>query len=266
MTDVRVQIGSSHQVLPGFVNVDIRPIDGATRGHAADLRFAEDSSVELLFTNAVFEHLFLGQQLLALREWRRAVGPDGTVVCLGIPNFPEIARRYLAGAPGILGERFDLYHVYRYTHGDPDAQTYTDWRRVSPARSRNRSPDEWLPQLHKSIFDASTVSELFVSGGFPGTNVFEYAFPGEPYPLNLGAVTADIRVGLAAVPGIHRWIDVDTIRALEPDEVVPAMAQKALELADRRVSRRTEWRGRLRRSSARRASDGVRAVRRSRRR
>ena len=39
-----------------------------------------------------------------------------------------IARLYLAQAPGVLGERFDLFNVYRYTHGDPEASTAVTWR------------------------------------------------------------------------------------------------------------------------------------------
>lgn len=242
---MRVQVGSSHQQLDGFVNVDIRPVGGtARRGHAADLSFAGDGEVELLFSNAVFEHLYLGQQVAALREWRRVTGDGGSVVCLGIPNFPEIARRYLAGAPGILGPTFDLYHVYRYTHGDPEGQTYADWSRVSPARARNRAPDEWLPQLHKSIFDPATVTALFAGAGFEPV-VFEYAFPSEPYPLCIGVVTgAGVDEALDAVPDVHRWMERDSIvRTDDPRGSV--LAVKAEELAAGRHRRRDVLRRRV---------------------
>lgn len=245
---MRVQIGSSHQALPGFTNVDIRPVgENTKRGHAADLSFALDGQITLLFSNALFEHLYLGHQSTALREWRRAV--SGTVVCLGIPNFPEVARRYLEGAPGILGDTFDLYHVYRYTHGDPEGETYVDWGRVSPSRTRNVAPDEWLPQLHKGIFDPVTVTTLFTQAGFDPV-VFEYAFPGEPYRLNLGVVAGSgLDVGLDAVPGVERWVDRTTILRA-PAATGSVLARMAIALADQRHRRRDVARRRLGRSWA----------------
>jgi hypothetical protein len=45
--------------------------------------------------------------------------PGGVVCYWGIPDFANIAWFYLERRPGIVGPVFDLFNVYRYTHGDP---------------------------------------------------------------------------------------------------------------------------------------------------
>ena len=57
---------------------------------------------------------------------------------------------------------FDLYNVYRYTHGAPEGQE--SW---------------WLGQLHKSLFDASEVATLLSASGFAQYAIFCYAYPGD---------------------------------------------------------------------------------------
>jgi hypothetical protein len=73
------------------------------RGHAGDLSFASDGTVEVLFSHAVFEHVYPAHRLTVLREWRRVVAPEGVIICLGLPDFEAIAKAYLAGGPGTTG-------------------------------------------------------------------------------------------------------------------------------------------------------------------
>jgi hypothetical protein len=77
---------------------------------------------------------------------------------------------YLEKGPGILGPLFDLYHVYRYTHGEPEQV---------PA-------DGYFEQLHKSLFDAEEVNTLVRGAGFPSCVVFSYRYPGEGVAVCLG--------------------------------------------------------------------------------
>jgi hypothetical protein len=74
--------------------------------------------VSLAFSNAFFEHLYRDQRLPHLRRSRESLQPDGACCYMGIPYVRNIATFYLEGGPGIIGPRFDLYEVYRYTHGD----------------------------------------------------------------------------------------------------------------------------------------------------
>ena len=138
---MRLNVGSSQRQLPGFVSLDVRPVGhGVRRGHAGDLSFAADGSVQVLFVNAVFEHVFLAHHLRVLREWRRVLASNGAIVCLGIPDFESIARLYLDRATGIVSERFDLFNVYRYTHGSPEMETVPLWSRWDPAWHVNSGP------------------------------------------------------------------------------------------------------------------------------
>ena len=104
---------------------------------------------------------------------------------MGIPYFPNIARLYVEQGPGTAGPVFDLYNVYRYTHGDPEGQEA--W---------------WLGQLHKSLFDAEEVAALLAPSGFGAYVLFCYGYPGDvnEVPVTMGfyatceaAAPADLR-------------------------------------------------------------------------
>ena len=79
-----------------------------------------------------------------------------------IPDFREVANAYLNHLPGHTGRSkyFDLFHVYRNTHGDPEM-----------------TPKYWLPQLHKSLLDKETMRELLITSGFKYFAIFTYTVP-----------------------------------------------------------------------------------------
>ena len=99
------------------------------------------------------------------------MGSGGVCCYIGIPYFKNIAKFYLESAPGTAGPVFDLYNVYRYTHGDPE-----------------RVPGWWLKQLHKSLFDEEEINTLLSQAGFGSFVIFSYSFPGDVHemPVNLG--------------------------------------------------------------------------------
>ena len=163
---MRLNVGSSARGVPGFLGVDVRPNGpGVRRGHAADLSFAPDGSVDVLFSHAVFEHVFPAHHLSVLREWRRVTAPNGAIVMTGIPNFEVVARLYLEEAQGVYSDRFDLHHVYRYTHGHPEMEAVPLWSRWNPARRPNSAPPGYVPQLHKALFDTTYLGHLFAVAG-----------------------------------------------------------------------------------------------------
>ena len=73
------------------------------------------------FSNAFFEHLYRSSRGPHLQRIREALAPDGACCYMGIPYFRNIARLYLERGPGTAGPVFDLFNVYRYTHGNPKA-------------------------------------------------------------------------------------------------------------------------------------------------
>lgn len=210
---MRVQLGAGPKPIDGFDNIDCRPVPGATTGHAFDLPY-DDGTVDLLFGNAFFEHLYQAHLIPALTEWKRVLAPDGVAVIVGIPDFEVVARCYLEGDRGVIGPRFDMLEVYRYALGCPEADTTVHWPDWSPSERCDDAPPEWIPQLHKCVFDASVVASLLDAAGLPGT-VFRYAYIGEEYPLNLAFVAGhrhhDVEAALASVPTINDYVQHDTI-------------------------------------------------------
>ncbi|PYI51603.1 class I SAM-dependent methyltransferase [Paenibacillus flagellatus] len=169
---LRLHLGCGEHRMEGMVNCDCRRTSATDLvTDCATLTPFRDDSADLIFSNAFFEHLFVFQQLDHLKNCRRVLRDDAPLVYLGIPDFEIVADAYLRQLPGITGERFDLYHVYRYTHGDPE-----------------QTPDWWLQQLHKSLFDKRYVDSLLEAAGFKSRVVFNYRYPGEDIPLCLGFV------------------------------------------------------------------------------
>ena len=160
----RIHLGCGDDRLPGYVNADIRVTGAADVSlDLTELTDLPEGAVECLYSNAFFEHLMRPQRVVHLRGAHRALDPAGGFACyIGIPYFKGVARSYLEGAPGIVGPTFDLFNVYRYTHGDPE------------------HVDGWyFEQLHKSLFDEDELDGLLSAAGFASYAIFAYAYPGD---------------------------------------------------------------------------------------
>lgn len=169
----RVHLGCNTVKVDGFVNVDVRPTSATDVVHdCTDVAIFPDGSLQLVFSNAFFEHVYVNARLRLLRDIRRALGAEGCLLFTGLPDFEGIARAYLERRrPGHVSPVFDLYEVYRYTHGDPEG-----------------TPDWWLAQLHKGLFDAETLEKLLKEAGFAAGSVFGYCWGQEPHAVTLGCI------------------------------------------------------------------------------
>jgi hypothetical protein len=129
------------------------------------------ASVAFAFSHAFFEHLYRNSRLPHLSRIRKSLQPDGACCYIGIPYFRNIARFYLEKRPGTFGPRFDLFNVYRYTHGNPEQAR--GW---------------WVEQLHKSLFDEEELSGLLHRAGFESFVMFSYGYPGDDaeLPVSMG--------------------------------------------------------------------------------
>ena len=244
---MNINVGSSTTRLSGFLNVDIRRVEGVDIvGHAGAFRGVADGTVQTLFASAVLEHIFLGQHLAVLAEWKRVLAPDGLIVCIAIPDFAMLARLYLQNAPGVINERFDLLNVYRYTHGWPEEALAPVWAQWQPDKQPNAAPAEWIPQLHKALFDVTYVSGLLAASRLQGV-CFNYVYAGnnETHPVNLGFIASsfpqfnlprtpeDIRAALSRVPGIEKSVAFDTITISAPGPDPDSMVAYVQDLSKR---------------------------------
>ena len=219
---MRYHMGCGEQRIEGYVGVDIRRTDVAEI--VTDLnepKLPEGQLADVFFSHAFFEHLRRDSRATHLRALRDGLAPGGIACYIGLPDFRRIAELYLEGGPGVVGPTFDLYHVYRYTHGDPEHQA--DW---------------WEAQLHKSLFDAAEVGRLLRDAGYASYVVFRYVFPGEhdALDLNLGFYASaeqrstdelerDCRAYLAEFDG--RFVRLETLRFEDGRSRPPVIARAA---------------------------------------
>jgi hypothetical protein len=163
---LRVHLGCGGDRLPDCINIDYRLTPATDVTMDLNVPRLAPSSVALAFSNAFFEHLYRPQRLPHLRRIRESLEDGGVCCYIGVPYFKNVAKFYLEKAPGTLGPVFDLYNVYRYTHGDPEHQQA--W---------------WLGQLHKSLFDEEELTGLLRDAGFQSFVMFCYGYPGDDHEL-----------------------------------------------------------------------------------
>ncbi len=232
---MRYHMGCGDQRVEGYVGVDIRKTGAADI--VADLndpKLPDDPPADVVFSHAFFEHLRRDSRVPHLSAVRDALAPEGVACYIGLPDFRRVAELYLGGGPGVVGPTFDLFHVYRYTHGDPEHKA--DW---------------WEAQLHKSLFDVEEVGRLLKDAGFASFVVFRYVFPGESDELDLSlgfyAVTRrvateqlerDCRAYLAAFDG--RFLKLETVR-FEGGAARPALVARATSGPQRKLAQRIAY-------------------------
>lgn len=148
----KLHIGCGLNKLQGYINIDIVPLEGCdvVMDAANDLHIVPSNiAVEIRMEN-VFEHFYRDQQPKTLKECHRILKKDGKLIIKGLPNFDAIIEAYLKKEKGIVGEEFDLFNVYRFTHGEPEQ-----------GNQENR-----VNQLHKDIFTKTSIRELLENVGF----------------------------------------------------------------------------------------------------
>jgi predicted SAM-dependent methyltransferase len=212
---LRVHLGCGGDRLDDCVNIDYRRTPATDATMDLNVPRLGESTVALAFSNAFFEHLYRPQRLPHLRRVRQALEPGGVCCYIGVPYFRNVARFYLEKAPGTLGPLFDLYNVYRYTHGDPEHQQ--SW---------------WIQQLHKSLFDEDEVASLLGEAGFESYVMFCYGYPGDDHelPVTMGFYASTTAMSAASLREqclaflsrfADRRIRMSTLTWLEPSRPVP---------------------------------------------
>ena len=169
--DLKLHLCCGGKKYKDYINVDIVPLEGAdvTMSIPQDLFLVpSDVASEILIENG-FEHFYRYQQQDLLKECHRILKDKGRLVIKGIPDFDLIADAYINKKKGNVSATFDLYEVYRITHGDP-----------MPANSPH--------QLHKDIFTKDIFRELLVKHGFNIEDISEKVFRGENTAVGFDAI------------------------------------------------------------------------------
>ncbi len=176
---LKISLGGGDRSCAGFVNVDRRHTSATDVTMDLSRPRFSPGSVRVCFSHAFFEHLLRNDRLPHLQSIHEALEPGGIVCYLGIPDFANIAQFYVERRPGIVGPVFDLFNVYRYTHGDPES---VGW---------------YMAQLHKSLFDYGEVVGLLNAAEFRHFVVVSYCFGMEKLPVNLGfyAIKGELEPG-----------------------------------------------------------------------
>ena len=162
---MKLHLGCGGVRLEGYTNIDLR--GGPSCDIVCDIVKLDfpDNSVDEIFMNAVFEHLWKGEQEVALRLWHRILKPKGLLKIKSLPDFERVARAFLNKEKGIVGPVFDLYNVSRYTHG-----AYGEGD---------------LLQIHKDIFTKDSISSLLRNTGFDILKIENAYWENEPIDVNL---------------------------------------------------------------------------------
>ena len=190
----KINIGAGKRPIVGFLNFDIIAGDSILYAKANSMPSCSDKSIELIFSNAVFEHLCPNEYLSIFSEWKRILKDDGAIVCLGIPDFKSISRLYV---DNILSEE----EVYRYALGEIE---------------EHKDIDLFKGQIHKRLFNLDILKNIFEENKFKCL-VFNYSYPNEEHKINLGVIAYIAELNdplkiLIKIPSISDYINIQTIK------------------------------------------------------
>jgi glycosyltransferase involved in cell wall biosynthesis/predicted SAM-dependent methyltransferase/Flp pilus assembly protein TadD len=182
MKDLKLNLGCGPKRLAGYINIDIVP--SAATDMVADilkLPFPDESCDEIRM-DAVFEHIYRHDRPQALQTWRNMLKPGGKLVLNWIPDFDAVIDAYVHKKPGILHPEFDLFEVWRFTHGQ-----YT--------------PNDIPYQLHKDIFTVASVQQELDAAGFENVRVQNVRYEQEPVSVNIQAIAfKSAKAGISPTP------------------------------------------------------------------
>lgn len=145
-----------------YINMDIVPLEGvdALMNIPHDLFLVPSNAASEILIESGFEHFYRYEQDDFLKECRRILVKGGKFIARYIPDFDAIIDAYINKKRGNVSEVFDLYEVYRLTHGEP-------------------VPKNSPHQLHKDIFTKESVRKLLEVSGFKIDSMKDEIFPGE---------------------------------------------------------------------------------------
>ncbi len=159
----KLQIGSGHNLLAGWLNTTLYPLEPGTVYLDARRPFPlPDASLDYIFSEHLIEHLEFDEARSMLRECHRALKPGGRMR-IATPDLKQIIALYTQpdGADQASYIRW-IMSTFRSQFGD-----------FSPAHAINQSFHGWR---HKFIYDEPTLTQALADAGFCRVMRFQ---PGE---------------------------------------------------------------------------------------
>lgn len=149
----KLQIGSGRNLLSGWLNTTLYPIEPGTIFLDARRAFPmPDGALDYVFSEHVIEHLEFDAAAAMLRECSRALKPGGRIR-IATPDLKQIIALY-AQPEGDEQARYIrwIMETFRPRYGE-----------FSPAHAINQSFHGWR---HKFIYDEMTLTQALAGAGF----------------------------------------------------------------------------------------------------
>ena len=169
LNKIKLHLGCGPKILDGYINIDLYNIQADLMLNITELSYFESNSVDEIFMNAVFEHLYTFEQIPALTEWFRILKKGGKIIINSTPDFDAVIKAYVDKTKGNCKEIFDLSEVSRYTHGE-----YLE--------------ENKLGQIHKDIFTKDKMKNLFEKVGFKIEKLESTCWENELNPVNIDVI------------------------------------------------------------------------------
>ncbi len=90
----KLHLGSGDKIIPGFVNVDLRPLPGVdVVADVGKLDAFANASVDLVYACHILEHMPRPRTFPTLLEWNRVLKPGG-VLRIAVPDWDSTVEAY----------------------------------------------------------------------------------------------------------------------------------------------------------------------------
>jgi len=99
-TSIKLHLGCGPVVKEEYINIDLFDEHADVKMNITKLPYFETNSVDEIYMNAVFEHLYSFEQEKALSEWFRILKKGGKIIKNATADFDEVIKAYINKAKG----------------------------------------------------------------------------------------------------------------------------------------------------------------------